>query len=142
MSSSLIENTPTAQIAVEEKKSFVPTISFEAAPKIVPRPTTPQTSVPRPTSRNAHPDDAYARSPRSVSTSAPEAKRTGFALDAGKNFKVRSPQAPRISFAPAPTRAPAPVTGVPPAAGSPNKLQAYAKTHQDAPKRGRNAGPK
>jgi hypothetical protein len=149
----------------EEKKSvFKPTISFEAAPKIetpvraaTPAPAaapafrpSPRSTTHTPSKSGSHPDEFYSSTPRPAAVTPPagEQKRSGFPFDPNKNFKVRTAQTPRISFAPAPVRAPAAPaasatktpTGTP---GSPNKLQAYAKSHQDAPKRGRNTvGPK
>jgi hypothetical protein len=153
---------PTPDKNTEEKKSvFKPTISFEAAPKIetpvriaTPAPAvapafrpSPRSNVHAPSKSGSHPDEFYSSTPRPAVVAPPvgEQKRSGFPFDPNKNFKVRTAQTPRISFAPAPVKAPAPPvaktsTGTP---GSPNKLQAYAKSHQDAPKRGRNTvGPK
>ena len=143
----------TLEKNIEDKKStFKPTISFEAAPKIEAPVRTaapafrssPRTQAHSAPKVGAHPDEFYSSAPRPAAATAPvgEQKRSGFPFDPNKNFKVRTAQTPRISFAPAPVRAPATpaaktATGTP---GSPNKLQAYAKSHQDAPKRGRNTG--
>jgi hypothetical protein len=151
----VVSSVSTPEKILEDKKpAFKPTISFEAAPKIeIPvRPATPAAFKPntrtdtRSSSKSgAHPDEFYSSAPRTPSapraSGSGEQKRSGFPFDPNKNFKVRTAQSPRISFAPAPTRsaaAPAPATA--PNPGAPNKLQAYAKSHQDAPKRGRNAG--
>ncbi len=121
------DTTPadSAEKVTKKPVTFTPTITFEAAPKIVPRPT----PAPRPV--------AAAPSPVEATPKTEEVKRTGFVFDTNKNFKVRKPQTPRISFEPAPKFAPAPVSApkVDSPVSGPNKLQAYAKTHQDAPKR-------
>ena len=134
---------------VTEKKvvqTFVPTITFEAAPKIVVVPKVVAAPV-----KKIFPSapKEYIAPKREVVQEAPaKPKPAGFIYDANKNFKVRKPQTPRISFEPAPKMVVAPQpanTGSSdakaPTGTSPNKLQVYAKTHQNAPKRGRNSLP-
>lgn len=150
-------DTPAQSPETTEKKpqAFVPAISFEKAPAAAPKP--PVQTEPRSLEKRMQspqkplvPRERPAPAPAAVASNhdnAPQ-KPTGLRFDTNRNFKVRKPQAPRISFAPAPkiVIAPRPVdtpkpAGAPAAPGSPNRLQAYAKTHQNAPKRGRNSLP-
>lgn len=126
---------------VKKKASFTPTITFEAAPAIQP------IKVEAKPVRTVSADEGTARPARepASNTHPSSPKPAGFTYDPNKNFKVKKPQMPRISFEPAPK------ISVPPAQAAggtvertesgPNRLQAYAKTHQNAPKRGRNSLP-
>ncbi len=116
--------------------TFTPTITFEAAPKITPK------IVAKPIQTPSTPRVAPVAAAPSI-TKPEEPKRAGFVFDTNRNFKVRKPQPPRITFEPAPKVMPPAVkpAGTAAPASGPNKLQAYAKTHQDAPKRGRNSLP-
>jgi hypothetical protein len=144
-----LTSTSNQNSDVSEKKTpaFVPAITFEKAPSATPpSPThtekgefakkskTPQVTqaVQESVSATTRPSDA---------DTSPQ-KSAGFRFDTNRNFKVRKPQTPRISFAPGHKIAPAPKPsdsqnpqGTSTAPASPNRLQAYAKTHQNAPKR-------
>ncbi len=132
----------------KKPSSFVPTITFEKAPVIMPKP--PVRIITRSGESKVHvPQKPFVSKDRPAENqptpNVPQ-KPTGLRFDTNRNFKVRKPQTPRISFEPAPkiVIAPKPTvspkTGGTPAStantpGSPNRLQAYAKTHQNAPKR-------
>lgn len=132
-----------------EKKTpaFVPAITFEKAPSVPPLSPT-RTEKEEFTKKSKTPQvtqavkESVSATTRPSDADASPQKSAGFRFDTNRNFKVRKPQAPRISFAPAHKTAPAPKPsdsqkphGTPTAPTSPNRLQAYAKTHQNAPKR-------
>ncbi len=139
---SVSETPPEGTVAPAEIKkispSFKPLISFEAAPKVVAPPV----------KLFVRPEIVQKpRTPSGPPANVPIA-RPSFSLDTSKNYKVRKPTTPRISFEPAPVRVPArvPVPGASSTTAAPakpqvNRLQAYAKTHQDAPRRGRTSLP-
>jgi translation initiation factor IF-2 len=145
--------SPGVEIGEKKPQVFVPTITFEKAPAIAPKPPVriiPQSVEKRPESPKK-PTAPVQRPPKGALAPNVPQQATGLRFDTSRNFKVRKPQIPRISFEPAPkiviapkppvqqnTGGKPPVPGTP---GSPNRLQAYAKTHQNAPKRGRNSLP-
>lgn len=134
---------------IEKKVSaFVPAITFEKAPSVAPSSVNTSSAkevlakkgrtplAPEPAKESV----STTTNPSTLDSSAQ--KPAGFRFDTNRNFKVRKPQAPRISFAPAPKVASTPKSSdsqnlatTPSAPTSPNRLQAYAKTHQNAPKR-------
>jgi len=152
VSDSVSSESPAVSATPEtsEKKApaFTPTITFESAPAAPKAPAVRAEVEKKP--EPVSPKPAPARVAPAAPTLAPNVPSapTGFRFDTNRNFKVKKPQAPRISFEPAPkivVPAPRPAdqkpSGTAPATDSPNRLQAYAKTHQNAPKRGRNSLP-
>lgn len=161
ISDTVSSETPVSNTApdVLEKKpqAFVPTITFEKPAPIIAK---PPVRFDRPTEKKAYvpqkPSNPRPVAPKPApqnpvnSNEAPVPAPALVRFDTNRNFKVRKPQTPRISFAPAPKIVVTPAAnteskpGAPTgtsATGAPNRLQAYAKTHQNAPKRGRNSLP-
>lgn len=90
----------------KKKASFTPTITFEAAPTV--QPVKIEAKPVRVVSAEA-PVAKVSHEPVSTSNQS-SSKPTGFVYDPNKNFKVKKPQTPRISFEPAPKIAPPPAS--------------------------------
>lgn len=135
------DTAPAPSVSKEEETkkpdNFRPVISFEAAPKIEPLKKFDKPYVDssrkndRPQRPAAAPAPAQEKRPQNPNYVNPF-------LQKRQDDRPRK-QAPRISFEAAPVieQKPAQAPGAP----SANKLESYAKSHQNAPKRGRNSLP-